>query len=146
MSDLPHQTYCAAHPQVCLRMRAALLAAMGPLRLSVERVRVAVAAHGSEVVLADMQQATGLLDEIERRIDSYFDPSSAVGEGEDATAFCRRVRHDLRNPVGAMAGYIELAADGVRSQSEPALADSLEGLRCEVVAVLDVVDSVVRPI
>ena len=60
----------------------------------------------------DMGRVIYLMDDLTRRTDDILSPDADDDSfDEDNDMFIRRVRHDLRNPIGAMAGYLELSIE-----------------------------------
>ena len=57
--------------------------------------------------------------------------------------FIRRVRHDLRNPIGAMAGYLELSIEEAREKADVSIVSALQKFRRDVLGLITLIDSIV---
>jgi signal transduction histidine kinase len=103
---------CDDFTQARARMREAVHASAAPLRPVAERLHAAVTERGWSVTMDDMGRVIYLMDDLTRRTDDILSPDADDDSfDEDNDMFIRRVRHDLRNPIGAMAGYLELSIE-----------------------------------
>ncbi|HEX6937964.1 MAG TPA: histidine kinase dimerization/phospho-acceptor domain-containing protein [Longimicrobiales bacterium] len=63
---------------------------------------------------------------------------------ESRRRLVRGFRHDLKNPLGAAAGYAELLEDGVLGALQPAQREGVEHIRRSVGSALDLIDDLVE--
>ena len=79
---------------------------------------------GLEDHLDTMQRVAFAANELVRRIDNLIDPRAEVFQGPDVDlrGAGRKIRHDLRNAIGAIAGYLEMTEEDIReSGNDPDL-------------------------
>lgn len=129
--------------QLRMRVREAILSAAAPLRPVSGRLYAKAMELGWDETAADLSRVKELMDGLERRIDAILASAAAgIALDEDRDRLLRRVRHDLRNPIGAMAGYLELSVEEAEERGNKGLAAEFQAFHSEILALVTFIDSI----
>lgn len=99
-----------------------------------EELADGAATFGLDDYMDNMHRVTFAAKELVRRIDSLLDPRHEAFQGDapDLHAAGRKIRHDLRNAVGAVMGYLEIVEEDLRESGNAPDAQGISSLKAQV--------------